>query len=409
MKTAMSLLEITADGLYCPAGGFHIDPWRPVARAVITHAHGDHARWGSAAYLAAAPGVAVLRARLGPDAPIRGVAYGEAVDLDGVRVSLHPAGHILGSAQVRVEHRGEVWVVTGDYKTEPDPTCAAFDPLRCHTLVTESTFGLPIYRWRPQAEIFAEIEGWWRGCREAGRTAVLFAYALGKAQRLLAGVDASSGPILLHGAMWRFTQAYRATGVTLPPARWADDGAIRAARGTALVLAPPSAAGSPWMRRFDPSSTAFASGWMQLRGARRRRALDRGFAISDHADWDGLLATVRASGAEHVWITHGYTAVLARWLREQGLDAQAITTRWEGEVEDDEADGADRADGTNGADSVDGASASDSVAGSDGADSVDGASAPDSVAAASAARAADAPEAGGAGGAGSIEAEVSDA
>ena len=249
-------------------------------------------------------------------------------------MSLHPAGHILGSAQVRVEHGGEVWVVTGDYKTEADPTCTGFEPLRCHTLVTECTFGLPVYRWRPQEEIFAEIDAWWRANQEAGRTSVLFAYALGKAQRLMAGVAASIGPILLHGAMWRFTQAYRAAGVTLPPAQWADNRSIREAKGRALVLAPPSAAGSPWMRRFDPSSTAFASGWMQLRGARRRRALDRGFAISDHADWDGLLATVRASGAERVWATHGYTAVLARWLREQGLDAQAIATRWEGEVDE---------------------------------------------------------------------------
>jgi len=251
-----------------------------------------------------------------------------------VRVSLHPAGHILGSAQVRVEHRGEVWVVTGDYKTERDPTCAPFEPLRCHTLVTESTFGLPIYRWRPQAEVFAEIDDWWRTNVAAGRTSVLFAYALGKAQRLMAGVDASIGPILLHGAMSRFTRAYREAGVALPEARWADDASIKATkagRSRALVLAPPSAQGSSWMRRFDPSSTAFASGWMQIRGARRRQALDRGFAISDHADWDGLLATVRATGAERVWVTHGYSAVLARWLREQGLDASSVATRWEGE------------------------------------------------------------------------------
>jgi len=326
-----TLLTLTPDGLFCEAGDFHIDPWRPVARAVITHAHGDHARWGSRRYFTAAEGEGVLRARLGPDAAIHGVAWGEVMERNGVRVSLHPAGHILGSAQVRVEHRGEVWVVTGDYKTERDPTCAPFEPLRCHTLVTESTFGLPIYRWRPQAEIFAEIDAWWRGNVAIGRTSVLFAYALGKAQRLLAGIDASSGPILLHGAMARFTRAYREAGVALPDARWADDASIKATKGSALVLAPPSAAGSAWMRRFDPSSTAFASGWMQIRGARRRQALDRGFAISDHADWDGLLATVGASGAERVWVTHGYSAVLARWLREQGLDAQAVATRWEGE------------------------------------------------------------------------------
>ncbi|HEX9105952.1 MAG TPA: ligase-associated DNA damage response exonuclease [Longimicrobiales bacterium] len=342
-----TLLSLTPDGLYCEAGDFHIDPWRPVRRALITHAHGDHARWGSRRYFAAAEGVGVLRARLGPDARVHGVAWGEVLERNGVRVSLHPAGHILGSAQVRVEHRGEVWVVTGDYKTERDPTCAPFEPLRCHTLVTESTFGLPIYRWRPQAEVFAEMDEWWRANVAAGRSSVLFAYALGKAQRLLAGVDASIGPILLHGAMARFTRAYREAGVTLPDARWADDASIKATKGHALVLAPPSAQGSPWMRRFDPSSTAFASGWMQIRGARRRQALDRGFAISDHADWDGLLATVRDTGAERVWVTHGYSAVLARWLREEGLDAAAVPTRWEGETAD-EGDGSPAAEGETG-------------------------------------------------------------
>lgn len=327
------LLAATAHGLYCAAGDFYVDPWQPVQRAVITHAHSDHARYGSRSYLTAAPGVAVLRARLGTGARIRGLPYGETVNLNGVAVSLHPAGHLLGSAQVRLEHGDEVWVVSGDYKLERDPTCAAFEPLRCHTFITESTFGLPIYRWRPQAEIFAQINGWWRANQEAGRTSILFAYALGKAQRLLAGVDPATGPILVHGALLRFLDAYAAGGVRLPQAVYASAEAAAQSRGAALVLAPPSAAGAPgWLRKFGPASLAFASGWMQIRGARRRRAVDRGFALSDHADWPGLLQAIAETGAQHIGVTHGYTGVMARWLRELGYQAEVVPTHYEGEA-----------------------------------------------------------------------------
>lgn len=331
--TTPDLLQLTDHGLYCPEGDFYIDPWQGVERAVITHAHADHARPGSRHYLTARPGEQVLRLRLGPEPAVQAVEYGEPVTLNGVRVSLHPAGHILGSAQVRVEARGEVWVVSGDYKVEPDPTCAPFEPVRCHTYVTESTFGLPIYRWPAQAEVFAEVHAWWRANREAGRPSLLFAYALGKAQRLLAGLDPSAGPVYTHGAVEKLNDAYRAAGVSLPPTQH-----VGSARGgdwaTALVVAPPSAQGTPWTRRFGAASTGFVSGWMHIRGARRRRAVDRGFVLSDHADWPGLLGAVRATGAERVWVTHGYTAVLARWLREQGLDAHTVQTRFEGERDD---------------------------------------------------------------------------
>lgn len=329
------MLERTSRGLYCAAGDFYVDPWEPVERAIVTHAHADHARRGSHRYLAAQGGERLLRRRLDPDARIETVAYGEAVTIGGVRVSLHPAGHVLGSAQVRLERGGEVWVVSGDYKTEPDPTCAAFEPLACHTFVTESTFGLPIFRWPPQAEVFAEINAWWRECRSAGRVAVLLAYALGKAQRLLAGVDASIGPILLHGAVDKLTADYRASGVALPATRYAGDARPEDLAG-ALVVAPPSAAASPWMRRFGDTATAFASGWMRLRRARRGRAVERGFVLSDHVDWPALVAAIAATGAERVLVTHGYTAALVRWLREAGRDAEAIDTRFTGE-QDDEA------------------------------------------------------------------------
>lgn len=328
------LLSVTERGVYCAAGDFHIDPWLPVERAVITHAHGDHARWGSRAYLASREGERVLRTRMGPGARIRVVDFGEAVMVNGVRVSLHPAGHILGSAQVRVEHRGEVWVVSGDYKTEPDPTCTPFEPVRCHTFVTESTFGLPIYRWAPQAEVFADVAAWWRANREAGRASVLFGYSLGKAQRLLAGLlDADVGPILTHGAVERLNGDYRASGVALPPTTHASAAGKGPEWAGALVVAPPSVAGSTWLRRFGPASTAFASGWMRIRGARRRRGTDRGFVLSDHVDWPSLLAAVEATGAERVWVTHGYREPVVRWLRERGLEADAVASRWEGEPE----------------------------------------------------------------------------
>lgn len=330
------MLRSTDRGLYCEAGDFYVDPWMPVDRAVITHAHGDHARWGSRAYLGSREGARVLRTRMGPDAHIQSVEFGEAVEINGVRVSLHPAGHILGSAQVRVEHRGEVWVVSGDYKTEADPTCTPFEAVRCHTFITESTFGLPIYRWRPDAEVFAGIDAWWRRNAAEGRASLLFGYALGKAQRLLAGIDPSIGPIYTHGAVERLTADYRETGIAMPPTRNPMSEPRGHDWGGAMVVAPPSAHGTPWMRRFGNASTAFASGWMRVRGHRRRRSVDRGFVLSDHVDWPSLLSAVDATGAECVWVTHGYRDPVVRWLREHGLRAQAVASRWEGES--DEAD-----------------------------------------------------------------------
>jgi putative mRNA 3-end processing factor len=332
--TATRLLDITERGLYCPAGDFYIDPWLPVERAVITHAHADHARPGMGRYLTARAGLPVLRLRLGEEAVIDALAYGETLQVNEARVSLHPAGHIVGSAQVRIEVGGEACVVSGDYKLEADPTCAAFEPVRCHTFVTESTFGLPIYRWRPQAEVFANINAWWRANQEAGKATLIFAYALGKAQRVLAGVDASIGPLCTHGAVEKVNAACRAAGVALPPTQHALALERSFPWERALIVAPPSAQGTPWLRRFGTIATGFVSGWMQIRGSRRRRAVDRGFVLSDHADWPALVGAVRGSGAEQVWVTHGYSAVLARWLGEQGLEAGMIPTRFEGELND---------------------------------------------------------------------------
>ena len=325
------MLRLTPQGLYCEPGGFHIDPWAPVPRAVVTHAHGDHLTWGCGAYLVSTEGGDVTRTRLGRwGSGVETAPFGESRVLNGVRVSLHPAGHILGSAQIRVEHHGEVWVVSGDYKIDPDPTCTPWEPVRSHTFITESTFGLPIYRWPSPATVFADLNAWWQHNAAEGLTTFLYAYALGKAQRLLAGLDPSIGPIRLHGAVDAMTSCYRAGGIALPETQHATTGRGQREPG-ALVIAPPSTADSTWMRRFGPSAAAFASGWMQVRGARRRRGVAKGFVLSDHVDWPQLLAAIEATGAESVWVTHGFSDVVVRWLTERGLDARTIPTRWTGD------------------------------------------------------------------------------
>lgn len=331
------LIAATSRGLYCEAGGFYIDPWRKVDRALVTHGHSDHARWGMGAYLTAAPGVEVVRERVGRDAVIEGIPFGESCRIGDVQVSFHPAGHLLGSGQIRVEHRGEVWVVTGDYKTAPDVSCESFEPVTCDTLITESTFGLPVYRWPEPEEVFRQINAWWRSNQAEGRTSILFAYALGKAQRVLCGLDPSIGPIGVHGAVAKLNPYYRAAGRPLPETLHANAETRSILKGKGLIVAPGSAQNTPWIRRFAPYSLGFASGWMAVRGARRRRALDRGFVLSDHVDWPGILETIEASGASRIGVTHGYAAPLMRWLREErGLEAFEVPTRYLGEAESGE-------------------------------------------------------------------------
>ncbi len=311
------------EGLYCPAGDFFIDPGRPVARALVTHAHSDHARSGHGAYLCAATGAALLRARLG-DISLQGIAYGERIRCKDAWVSFHPAGHVLGSAQIRVDVDGDVCVVSGDYKLGSDPTCTAFEPVRCRTFISESTFGLPVYRWLPAGRLMADVNRWWQRNAERGRTSLLLCYALGKAQRLLAGLAPDIGPILIHGAMAVLNEIYRAQGIALPPTRLVTEVSDKADLTRAIVLAPPSAAGSPWARRFVDPSLGFASGWMQIRGARRQRRVEQGFPLWDHADWPGLLEAIAATGAERVLITHGRGDALVRYLNERGGQARML-------------------------------------------------------------------------------------
>ena len=333
------MLEETTLGLYCRDGDFYVDPWQAVPRAVITHAHGDHARFGSAAYLCAVPCAPLLSRRFGSDVTIEAVPYGETIALGSTRVSFHPAGHVLGSAQVRLEGAAGVWVVSGDYKRAADSTCAPFEVVPCDTFVTESTFGLPIYSWDPTEVVVGEIMEWWQANADRGQTSVLFCYTIGKAQRVLAELArVTDRRVYVHGMMIPMIDLYRSAGVamlqTLP--------LIERPRGTSfageLVLAPLSARGTPWMRRLGELSDGFVSGLMRVRGVRRQRAYDRGFVLSDHADWPALLQTILETGASRVFATHGHAEPLARFLKTQGLDAGILRTAWEGEAGSDEGE-----------------------------------------------------------------------
>jgi putative mRNA 3-end processing factor len=328
------MLTETSAGLFCPAGGFHIDPWQPVPRAVITHAHGDHARPGSDAYLCTTDCARLLRRRFGSDASIQTADYGEIVQLGSVEVSFHPAGHVLGSAQIRLSGADGVWVISGDYKRAADATCTPFEPLRCDTFITESTFALPIYRWDATDRVVDDIAAWWSDNATAGRTSVLFCYTIGKAQRVLAELGRLTDRIVfVHGMMLPMIDAYREAGIHLLPVASATERPRGSSFAGELVLAPLPARGTPWMRRLGEISDAFASGLMRVRGVRRQRAFDRGFVLSDHADWPALLGTIAETGATRVLATHGHAEPLARYLREMGQDAGIIRTAWEGEVE----------------------------------------------------------------------------
>lgn len=342
----MALLEFTEEGIYCPPADVYIDPWRPVDKALITHGHADHSRWGHKQYLFTKTAEPVIRYRLG-NIKAETVDFGEVRTINGVKFSFHPAGHIVGSAQIRVEYKGEVWVASGDYKLEDDGLAEAFEPVKCHTFITESTFGLPVYRWKPQRTVFAEINDWWRNNQATGKTSVIGVYALGKAQRVLAGLDSSIGPIFTHGAIENTNRVMRKQGLSLPPTTKVSREHKAKDMEGAMVLATPSATASTWMRRFKKASVGIASGWMALRGTRRRRSADRGFVLSDHADWTGLNEAITATGAEQVIVTHGYTNLFARWLREErGLDAREAQTEYEGESLDRDDSGNTQGDDT---------------------------------------------------------------
>lgn len=328
----MDLLQFTDKGLYCEQAKVYLDPWKPVDKALISHGHSDHAYFGHKHYLTATLAMPVIKHRLFLQNNIQTLDYGETLTINGVNFSFRPAGHIPGSSQIRVEHKGEVWVFSGDYKLEKDNISTPFEPVKCHAFITESTFGLPIYKWKPQHEVFNDVNEWWRKNQSEGKTSVIAGYTLGKAQRILKNVDASIGKIFTHGAVDAINAVLKNQGLELPDAPRISDGIKKEEIKGSLIVCPPSAVGSTWMRRFLPYSLGVASGWMKLRGTRRRRGADRGFVLSDHADWDDLNRAIAATGAERVFVTHGYTEIFAQWLREKGLDAKEVKTKFEGEL-----------------------------------------------------------------------------
>jgi putative mRNA 3-end processing factor len=327
------LLQFTGKSIYCAQADVHIDPWIPVERALITHAHSDHARWGSKHYLSHRDSAPILRLRLGEDISLQTVEYGERIRINGVTFSFHPAGHIVGSAQIRVEYQGEVWVASGDYKMEDDHFSTPYEPIQCHVLITESTFGLPIYRWRPQAEIYREMDAWRLQNLQEGKVSVLMGYSLGKMQRILKGITLPDTPIYAHGAVYNVNERLREAGFDLPKLTLITYETDRKLLKGELVLAPPSVDGSAWLKKMGAYSTGYCSGWMAVRAAKNRRAVDQGFILSDHVDWPDLNEAVRLSQAEKVYVTHGFTSIFSRWLNENGIEAAEVTTMYGDEDE----------------------------------------------------------------------------
>lgn len=325
----MPLITFNENGIYCSRAGVYIDPWKPVDKALITHGHSDHARWGSNHYLCTTSAEPVISYRLGNEAKIESIDYGKTININGVKFSFHPAGHIIGSAQIRVEYKGEIWVASGDYKLEKDGISEPFESVKCDHFITESTFGLPVFEWKPQEQIITQINNWWRANAAEGRVSVLGSYALGKAQRIINHVDHTIGEVLTHGAVEYTNKVLRKQGIFLKQTTKVDNSMHFNRFKGSLIIAPPSSFVSPWIRKFKNYSTAIASGWIGVR--EMKYPSGRGFELSDHADWKGLNLAVKATEANHIYVTHGYTDLYAQYLREQGYDAQVIQTEYHGD------------------------------------------------------------------------------
>ena len=328
--TNKGLLVHTALGLYCPKADVYLDPWKPVKKAILTHGHADHARWGSSSYLCTPTAAPVIKYRLG-DINLETLPFGEEKLINGVSFSFHPAGHILGSAQIKVSYKGEIVVFSGDYKTANDGFSEAFEPVKCHTFITESTFGLPVYHWQDQKWVFNEMEEWCKNNRNNGQLSILYGYSLGKAQRILQGLPESVGPIFTHSTIEAVLNVMRNQGVSLKNTIPVNEHLTRADLLSGVIIAPPAVQNSNWLKKFEPIRNGVVSGWMALRGARRRRNADKGFVLSDHADWEGLNEAISLTGAENVFVTHGYTDILSKWLVDKGLNAHPLETNFEGD------------------------------------------------------------------------------
>lgn len=332
----MALITFTNKGIYCKQGDFYIDPWRPVNLAVTTHGHADHVKWGNKAYLCHELTKPILQHRIG-ELNIQTLPYRKEININGVKLSLYPAGHVIGSAQIRLEYKGEVCVISGDYKIEYDGVSTAFEPVKCHTFVSESTFGLPIYKWQPQEDIFNKIRNWISSNRDKNQTTVLVAYSLGKAQRLMAGL-AGYGDIYVHRSIANLNDAFSKAGVSLPDAIPITDEISKEILQKGIVIVPPVMADGKWIKSLTHAATGICSGWMQVRAGRRWRSADAGFALSDHADWPGLLTAIKATEAEKVFVTHGYTAIFSKYLNEIGIEAEEVKTQYGDEEEEENID-----------------------------------------------------------------------
>ena len=330
----MSLLQFTSKGIYCKQADVYIDPWRKVPKALITHAHSDHARSGHKSYLCTHETLPILRLRLGKNIPASGIGFGEEISINGVKFSFHPAGHIIGSAQIRAEYKGEVWVASGDYKVENDGISGAYEPIKCDHFITECTFGLPVYQWDNQDKVFNQINEWWNSNREDKITSVITAYSLGKAQRVIYNVDHTIGPIYTHPAVENINEAFRAIEIPIPLTKRLTSKVTSKELEGALIVTPSQGADGKILKNAKKISMASASGWMMSRGMRRRGNYDRGFVLSDHVDWKGLNKAIEESGATHVYPTHGYTDSLSKYLSEKGYKTQIVDTEYDGEQND---------------------------------------------------------------------------
>ncbi|TCC89566.1 ligase-associated DNA damage response exonuclease [Pedobacter hiemivivus] len=329
----MALITFTNKGIYCKQGDFYIDPWRPVNLAVTTHGHADHVKWGNKAYLCHELSKPILQHRLG-ELNIQTLPYHKEININGVKLSLYPAGHVIGSAQIRLEYKGEICVISGDYKVEYDGVSTAFEPVKCHTFVSESTFGLPIYKWQPQEDIFNQIRNWISSNRDKNQTTVLVAYSLGKAQRLMAGL-AGYGDIYVHSSIANLNDVFSKAGVILPYTIPITAETSKEILQKGIVIVPPVMAEGKWIKSLTHAATGICSGWMQVRAGRRWQSADAGFALSDHADWPGLLSAIKATGAEKVFVTHGYSAIFSKYLNEIGIEAEEVKTQYGDEEEEE--------------------------------------------------------------------------
>lgn len=329
----MKFIKFTKKGIYCIPGKFYLDPWFPVECAVISHGHADHARWGNKHYLCHHDSKAILKHRIGQDISIESIGYNDPKNINGVEVRFFPAGHIIGSAQIRLEYKGYVIVFSGDYKTQPDYISAPYEPVKCHEFITESTFGLPIYKWKSEDQLRDELHHWIRQNQQNNRTSVFIGYSLGKAQRIMKLVE-NTDQVFVHSAIHNLNNAIHSSGIDLPETHLLEPDFDKKLVENKVVILPPALLDSRLLKRIPNAATAICSGWMQIRGNRRWRAVDAGFSVSDHADWDGLISAVKATEAEKVYVTHGSQATFSKYLNEIGIEAEEVKTEYgENELE----------------------------------------------------------------------------